>query len=79
MPINQRTTGCYWTTGGRLWIVLEDGKAVRDGLHDLRDGNFAERSRIRQKEGIGARGILPEMEAETSCLAADPERHDHRV
>ena len=48
MPINQRTTGCYWTTGGRLWIVLEDGKAVRDGLHDLRARKLAERRLCRQ-------------------------------
>ena len=48
MTITQCTTGCYWTTGGRLWIVLEDGKAVRDGLHDLRNGKVAERRLLRQ-------------------------------
>jgi len=36
MPINQCTTGCYWTTRGRLWMALEAAMAVLTGLHDLR-------------------------------------------
>ena len=36
MPITCCTTGCYWTTSGRLWMALEDGTAVLTGLHDLR-------------------------------------------
>ena len=57
------------------WIRGRYGLTV----HDLRNRNFAERSRIRQKEVFEARGILPEIEAETSRLPAGPERHDHRA
>lgn len=45
MPISQWHTGCYWTAGGRQWIVLEDGNAVEDGLHDLRALNLARNER----------------------------------
>ena len=55
MPISQWHTGCYWITGGRPWIVLEDGNAVEDGLHDLRTRKLAERRHPRQ---TGASGRL---------------------